>query len=179
MSFPILKTSRLILKPITLKDALALYQLLSQIEVCLYNNFSPLDNKSQAQDLIQQDLVNSYQKIGIRFSIFDMADNFLGTCGVHDYDQKSKLAKIGYELDPKFWRNGYMFEALNTLFNYLFSDLCLFEVKSIQAEVMSLNTPSINLLKKFNFIKTRSKLTNKDIQYYEMDNVSWFNNNNK
>ena len=108
-----------------------------------------------------------------------MADNFLGTCGVHDYDQNSKLAKIGYELDPKYWRNGYMIEALNTLIDYLFSDLCLFEVNCIQAEVMSLNTPSINLLKKFNFIKTKSKLTNKDIQYYEMDNVSWFNNNNK
>jgi len=176
MQFPILNTKRLLLKPITYKDASNLFELLSQFEVCLYNNFSVLDNKDQAKNLIQQDLENSYNNIGIRFVINKTFDEFIGSCGVHQYDEFNKRAIIGYELDPVHWRKGYMLEALTRLFDYLFSQDCNFEVNQIAANVLNLNIPSIKLLKKLGFVNCDFSEKIDDIIQYRLTKKEWLNN---
>jgi len=178
MYFPSLKSSRLLLKPITYKDSTNLFNLLSQYEVCLYNNFSALENKAQAQDLIQQDLENSYNNIGIRFSIKSHEGEFMGSCGVHEFNELKKVATIGYELDPKHWRQGYMNEALIHLFDYLFSDKCTFEVIKLQANVLNLNIPSIKLLEKIGFDKCHENQHLNDVSLYILTKEVWLNKNN-
>lgn len=177
MQFPILKTPRLALKPISYKDATALFNLLSQYEVCLYNNFSVLDNKAQAQDLIQQDLENSYNNIGIRYAINNNVDEFIGSCGVHEYNASCRTAIIGYELDPKYWKKGFMIEAVNYLIAYLFSDSCHFVVNKINANVLNLNIASIKLLTKLGFVKCENNINNNDILQYQLTKSIWKNNN--
>lgn len=176
MQFPVLKTPRLVLKPISYKDATALFNLLSQYEVCLYNNFSVLDNKAQAQDLIQQDLENSYNNIGIRYAINNSSDEFIGSCGVHEYNASCKTATIGYELEPKHWKNGFMIEAVNYLIAYLLSDDCLFVVNKINANVLNLNIASIKLLTKLGFVKCKNNRNNDDILQYQLTKSIWQNN---
>jgi len=179
MHFPSLTSTRLLLKPITYKDSTNLFNLLNQYEVCLYNNFSALENKAQAQDLIQQDLENSYNNVGIRFCINTLLGEFIGSCGVHEYDKLKKIATIGYELDPKHWRQGYMNEALVHLFDFLFSDKCTFEVNKLQAKVLNLNIPSIKLLEKMGFEICTNTLELNDISQYQLTKEFWLNKNNK
>jgi len=179
MQFPSLTSTRLLIKPITYKDSTNLFNLLNQYEVCLYNNFSALENKAQAQDLIQQDLENSYNNIGIRYSINTHLREFIGSCGVHEYEKIQKVATIGYELDPKHWRHGYMSESLICMFDYLFSDKCPFEVNKLQANVLNLNIPSIKLLEKIGFEICTKKCQLSDISQYQLTKEFWLNKNNK
>jgi ribosomal-protein-alanine N-acetyltransferase len=149
--YPNLLTKRLILKPITYKDTEALFNLLTEPEVSLYNNFGDITNKHDVRALIQQDLEHSYLNCGIRWSINSVDNIFLGSCGVHEYDEKKSSATIGYEISAQYWRNGYMFEALTKMIAYLLSEDSHFNVKCIIANTLELNIASIKLLKKLGF----------------------------
>jgi ribosomal-protein-alanine N-acetyltransferase len=176
--FPIIKTERLILQPICYKDASNLFKLLSQLEVCIYNNFTPLDDKQQAKNLIQQDLENSYNNMGIRFAIKSHEGKFLGSCGVHQYDSRLKVATIGYELEPLFWRQGLMQEALTALFRYLFSQKSNFPVKIVNAYVLTINTASLQLLAKLGFVNNNQIKTTNNVQCYDLSKLDWKNQQN-
>ncbi|ASK79315.1 30S ribosomal protein S5 alanine N-acetyltransferase [Paraphotobacterium marinum] len=55
---------------------------------------------------------------------------------------------LGYSIDHRVLRNGYMYEALSTLLDYMFSTLRLNRVMS---NYMPSNLASANLLEKLNF----------------------------
>ena len=46
---------------------------------------------------------------------------------------------IGFTLNPEFWRNGFMYEALSKIIDYGFNN---FEIHRIKADVHTFNIPS-------------------------------------
>lgn len=58
------------------------------------------------------------------------AGRLIGNCGIRMVDAKNREAEIGYELDPKFWRNGYATEAALAMLDFGFRELKLHRVSS-------------------------------------------------
>ncbi len=149
--FQALEGGKLRLKPICHKDAQRLFEILSLPDVCIYNDLDPLLSKQEARELIQHDLMNSYEEKGVRYSIF-YHNHMIGTCGVSEWHHKNKVAIIGYELDPLFWHQGLMYQALDIMIKYIFSTRCPISTRFIKANTHRENTASIKLLVKLGFV---------------------------
>lgn len=150
MRFPQLKTKRLHLREIRLKDDQDLFAVLSDPEVTKYYGMEPLKTK---QGAVQE--IEWYQKIfreksGIRWGI-SLRDTptLIGTCGFHSWNPQHNRVEVGYELSRAFWGAGIMSEALKKIIQYGFFS-CKFN--RIQAVVDPRNTASLVVLQKLGFI---------------------------
>lgn len=74
----------------------------------------------------------------------------IGTIGFHRIEKQHHRAEIGYMLLPDFWTKGIMSEAFKPVLDYGFNVL---NFHSIMANVDPENYRSVNLLKKFGFVK--------------------------
>lgn len=79
----------------------------------------------------------------------------IGTCGFHCLDKENNSIEIGYDLQPDFWKKGYMSEAIEEMIDYARKNL---QINKIKACIAEHNTNSIKLITKLGFIKTNNKL---------------------
>jgi len=75
-------------------------------------------------------------------------DSKLGTCGFHCWKRDQRWADIGYDLQPQYWGQGYMTEALRAVMSFASREMGL---SRIDAHIYAGNTKSIALVRKFNF----------------------------
>lgn len=68
---------------------------------------------------------------------------------------------VGYTIDSIYWKQGYGFEMLEGLFDYLKT----LQYTTVRCNVYTNNIASINLLEKCNFIKFRQSLFKNDCWY--------------
>ncbi|MFX1487174.1 MAG: GNAT family N-acetyltransferase, partial [Promethearchaeota archaeon] len=88
---------------------------------------------------------------GIRWGIVRKGSSgLIGTCGYYDWSKTSRRAEIGYDLDPAYWGQGIMTEALMAVIEYGFQEMGL---NRIQAIIDSKNKRSINLVQRLDFKK--------------------------
>ncbi len=76
-------------------------------------------------------------------------DTLVGTISLWNFSEDRSTAEFGYGLFPSYRGLGYMSEALKTCVTYGFNILGL---SKIEAYTQSNNLPSINLLRKQNFV---------------------------
>jgi RimJ/RimL family protein N-acetyltransferase len=74
----------------------------------------------------------------------------IGGVGLHKVDLKNRHAEVGYWLGRKYWRQGYVSEALGMILDFGFRKL---KLKRIWAGVYHPNIPSQRLLMKAGFTK--------------------------
>ena len=115
----IIKTSRLILRYITIRDAKALIPILSDPEVMRYSIIG-VHNRPQIRQFIEQRLV-SYLQPG--FGLYAVVDRetreFMGYCGFFIQSiEERKEVEIGYRLAKKYWGQGYATEAAKAVLKY-------------------------------------------------------------
>ena len=85
------------------------------------------------------------------FSIIRKEDGVLiGKVSLSDYNPRNSSMELGYNIIPRYRKNGYMSEALTNLFDVLFGIIGLNKIYALTA---SFNAESIGLLKKMNFKK--------------------------
>jgi ribosomal-protein-alanine N-acetyltransferase len=77
----------------------------------------------------------------------------IGTCGYHNWYREHFRAEIGYELNPLFWRQAYMKEAILPILTYGFEAMRLHRV---DAFIDPSNISSEKLLTSLNFSKRRN-----------------------
>jgi ribosomal-protein-alanine N-acetyltransferase len=88
---------------------------------------------------------------GIRWGILmKEGRNLIGTCGFYDWNKHSCRAEIGYDLNPSFWGQGIMTEALQAILTYGFEEM---KLNRIQAIIDSENTRSMNVMSRLGFAK--------------------------
>jgi ribosomal-protein-alanine N-acetyltransferase len=88
---------------------------------------------------------------GIRWGIIKKEDKkLIGTLGIYDCDKTSRRAEIGYDLEPAYWRQGLMTEALCVVLKYGFEKMRL---NRIQALIDSKNARSMKLVRRLGFRK--------------------------
>lgn len=69
----------------------------------------------------------------------------IGNCGIRVRDPMARAADIGYELDPRYWGNGYATEVARAMLDFGFGPLGLHR---IAADCLTENAASAHVLEK-------------------------------
>ncbi|WP_166114194.1 GNAT family N-acetyltransferase [Pseudoalteromonas sp. Z9A5] len=150
--FKNLKLPRVTLRLITHKHAAKLFTILNNPLVAQFNDYKTPLSKADIKQLIQDDISAYYENEVIRLAIEHNTDrDLIGTCGLYKIEHTSKTAFIGFELDPLFWQQGLMFEALVGFISALPS---VQQINYLFAEVSTQNIRSHTLLTKLGFSLT-------------------------
>ncbi|WP_454192627.1 GNAT family N-acetyltransferase [Paenibacillus sp. Marseille-Q7038] len=149
--FPVLETKRLIMREITIQDAVSIYEYLSMSEVTRYYGRENLESLEQAEEIVALFDTNYRERRGIRWGIVRKdTGQFIGTVGFHSWIPRHRRAEIGYEVHPDHWRNGYASEAIREAITFGQNTM---ELSRIGAVTFINNDASGQLLLKLGFEK--------------------------
>jgi len=147
--FPPMETERLLLQPLTIEHTDFIFQHFSNPAVAKYLlDEPPVTEYSQAQEIVRFYLEPIGKTYNRWIIVHKSKHQPIGTCGYHKWDKRNFRAEIGYDLDPDFWGQGYMTEALRAVIGNGFDKMRL---NRIEALVYIKNMPSIHLLQKLGF----------------------------
>ena len=147
--FPVLFTPRLRLCAIESSHAERLHAVWTDPLVIEYLVLDPFTELRQSEEMIGllQWLRPSGE--GVRWAITLRSDGtVLGTCGFHNWKKEHGRAEMGYELDSRMWRQGFMSEAVFAALEYGFGTM---ELNRVEALVTEGNQRSRGFLEKAGF----------------------------
>jgi len=144
-----LSTERLLLRPLRITDAEALFKIFSDPEVMRYWSTPPWTSITPAEEMIQKDLrampLGEHLRLGMETA---GTGELIGICSLFKFDAQSKHAMIGYGMARSHWGQGYMAEALSAMLDYAFGPL---DFRRIEADIDPRNTASARILEKLGF----------------------------
>lgn len=149
MVFENLETERINLKNISSDDVEFIYSQFSNDGVNTYLfDAEPVSDKEEAMDIIRfyttPEPRNQHRWILVRKS----DGKKMGTCGFHCWNREQGSIEIGYDLNPDFWCNGYMQEAMTAILTFAKEKL---NIKRFDAHIYPENEKSVALAKKLGF----------------------------
>lgn len=150
--FTDLETERLHLKSIGCDDVDFMYREFSTDAVNAYlYDAEPMSSKEEARGWIdfytQPEPRDSHRWI----LVLKASGEKIGTCGFHCWDRDACAVEVGYDLQPAFWRQGYISEALRAILAFAKADM---QVKTVAAHIAEGNTASLRTAEKLGFIRT-------------------------
>ena len=125
-ALPVLRTERLLLRPLLRKDAGDIFAYASDPEVARYVLWDPHRSISETRSYIRY--VRSQYRRGLPGSwAVTLQDSgaVIGTVGFMYYSDVSGCAEIGYSFARKEWNRGYASEALRAVIDSVFCSLPL------------------------------------------------------
>ena len=148
LPFPQIRSNRLVLRQLKLKDAHDIFQLRSDEGVNKYLDRPKAETIEDAMQFIER-INDSIQKNKSYYWAisYHEEEKLLGTICI--WNIENKKAEIGYELLPQHQRKGLMQEALKTVISYAFNQLNL---DIILAVFHPDNLASVRLLERNNFV---------------------------
>lgn len=148
-TFPILKTSRLVLRELSAQDALQLHALRSDPKVAAMTGRIPSTSIEDAMVHICKirKLIEDNASVYWVISLLD-DPALIGTICLWNFDIEKAVAEIGYELLPEFHGKGMMRETIAAVINYGFKEIGLSTITAFPA---ANNTSSIKVLKMAGF----------------------------
>jgi glyoxylase I family protein len=170
---PVLKTARLVMRPLKRSDAEALLPIFSDAETLRYWAHGPVAGLGEVRDIIARNLPpqNAPQssfaitRDGVTIGVF----NF--------YRQQDGMAGLGYILDKRMWGQGYVSEAIEAALDHGFGTLNL---RRIWLEIDPRNFGSVRVAQKCGFsaegVARESFLLDGeylDSVYYSMLRAEW------
>lgn len=153
------------LRQLRTADVAAIYSLRTNEEINrLITRNTPKD-KDEASDFISVCHQEFTNKNRVFWAIeLKETKQLIGTIVYHRISLKDSYAEIGYELDPKFHKNGFMNEAMQATLDFGVEHMRL---KVIEAFTHQNNLASIALLKKHQFVLQ----TKRRCQYVENNRI--------
>ena len=150
--FPQLETTRLVLREITLNDAEFYFRHFNNEKVVEGCCFPGPKNLKAAKEELEFYCINPFKdNRGIRWGITRKGSNeLIGTLGYYEWNKTARRAEIGYDLDPAYWGQGVMTEALGAVLKFGFEQMGL---NRIQAIIDSENARSLKLVCRLGFKK--------------------------
>ncbi|MBY6036533.1 GNAT family N-acetyltransferase [Fictibacillus nanhaiensis] len=147
--FPMIETERLRLRPVLQSDVFEIFSTFSDSDALQYYGMNPLKNEDEAFSLIEAFEKGFKSGSSIRWGItLKEEDKLIGTCGFHNWSKSDRRTELGYELNRRYWHNGFMVEALKAVLHYGFNGM---EFNRIAATIRPENTASRALVKKLGF----------------------------
>jgi ribosomal-protein-alanine N-acetyltransferase len=147
----LLRTERLLLRPLRASDAPAIFAIRSNATVMRYHTSPPWTDRELAVSFVARNVAamqsGEYLSLGL-----ECQDNqsLIGTCCFFDINKQCKRAEIGYELLHDAWGKGFMHEALVALLGYGFSSL---KFNRVEADIHPDNVNSAKSLERLGFHK--------------------------
>jgi ribosomal-protein-alanine N-acetyltransferase len=149
--FPVLHTTRLVLRRSDEQDAEAMYFLRSDPQVLKYIDREPEQSVATTIDFLKKVDDNIVNNEAISWAITLKGDDRLVGCiSLWRIVKEHYRAEIGYVLHPGHQQKGIMHEAIQAVLNYGFSEL---KLHSVEANINPVNEASRRLLEKNNFVK--------------------------
>jgi ribosomal-protein-alanine N-acetyltransferase len=149
--FPVIETERLLLRKISLADELPFFEIRSDEQAMKYIDRPRAKSPEDAVFLINMMLDLIARNQGLTWAITRKEDPVLiGTMHLWKIDPEHHRAEIGYMLNTREHRKGYMQEAILPVIRFGFSNL---KLHSIEACVNPANQASIALLEKNGFVR--------------------------
>lgn len=177
LPFPILKTSRLLLRQLTEKDAEAVLALRSDTNLMKYIPRPLLKNREEAIDFIANLDDKIEQGIGINWGIClkDRPEKPIGIIGHYRLKPEHYRAEVGYMILEAYSGKGYISEALQVVMTYGFEQMHL---HSIEAIVDPNNISSEKVLLKNGFVKEGHLIENEYFEGRFLDSMIYCKRNN-
>jgi [ribosomal protein S5]-alanine N-acetyltransferase len=142
-------TERLLLRPITIKDARDIFAYASNPEVTKYVRFVTHKSLRDTHAFIRR-VQTSYRK-GIT-PLWGMeikaSGRLIGASGFLQWPNPDQRAELGYVINPDFWGQGYVTEAAKALCDFAFKKM---KVNRIEAGTIVGHTASERVLQKCGF----------------------------
>jgi RimJ/RimL family protein N-acetyltransferase len=145
-------TERLLLRPIQLDDADAIFLYRSDSMSNQFQSWVPR-TVNDVHDFINNRIAPAIDIVGTwyQFAIITKENNaIIGDAGIHFLDSEKKLVELGCTLDHHHHGKGYATEALNVLIRYLFNSL---QKHRIIVSIDPRNKKSIELAERLGFRK--------------------------
>ncbi|MFS8082427.1 MAG: GNAT family N-acetyltransferase [Ginsengibacter sp.] len=163
----IFESDRLVLRPLSLTDEDFVFNLRSNDEINKYIDREKCISREQAIEFIEK--INSLGNDGLYRVIFLRKEKIAvgGVCLLRP-DWTNNVCEIGYELLPKYQRQGIMVEAVKILMDFATSIL---KFDSIEAHIQPLNDRSSTLARKLGFSKIKEmKIKEINFEIYSYPN---------
>ena len=148
MTTPMIKSERLILRPVTELDLTKIHLLNSNEEIARFNTSEIPESIEETKSIVENWIIeNSYKNTQrFTFAIELKSDaQFIGLIGINLGKIKYKNAEVWFKFDTKFWGKGFATEALKEILNFGFIDL---KLHRIEAGCAVENIGSIKVLEK-------------------------------
>ena len=129
-SFPVLQTSRLTLRRMTLDDADSMMRLFGDARVLTYLNQAPMDTREKALEFIDWLRGNYERHEAIDWTITTHDGDFVGMCGLYQWNRNDRRIDLGYHILPDVWGRGYATEATHAMLGWGFAALDLHRVQA-------------------------------------------------
>ena len=156
--FTDINTERLYLKCIGYDDVDFIFKQFSTDEVNRYLfDEEPYQSREEAKQLIdfyvEPEPRNQHRWILVRTE----NNEKIGTCGFHCWNRENKSVEIGYDLQPSFWRTGYISEAVKAILQFAKT---VMKVEQVYAYVYPENIASVKTVEKMGFSRTGEQVCN-------------------
>ena len=169
LSFPVMRTERLILRQLSIGDENEIFTLRSDEESLKYLDIPKALSIDDAREFIHK--INHGP--AYYWALALIANNrLIGTICLWNFSEDRLKADIGYQLLPEFQGKGYMQEAMRKIIDYGFGNL---KLDSILAELTPRNLKSVRILERNNFTKEGSAVDNSDSVYYTLERKKYEN----
>lgn len=148
---PILRTSRLVLRPFENDDAADLLRVFAEPDVVRYWSSGAWTDIAQAEAMIAE-ARQAYRDGGLaRYAIALAGTNrLIGICNLRGFFEQNRRCELGYALGSAHWGQGFAAEALEVLLDHAFHVL---DINRIEADIDPRNEASARLLEKLGFRK--------------------------
>lgn len=117
----IIETERLILRPITISDALDVYEYAKNENVGKNAGFKPHESVEETKSII-----NGILKVNSLAIFLKEINKVIGVISLEE--KLDKIYELGYSLGEAYWHKGYCFEACKALIKYAFNSLNAYEI---------------------------------------------------
>ena len=118
--YPSIETERLLLRPVTLDDAEAMFEYASDRENTRYTFPTNQCLEETKNNIAQFYLANPLGRWGIELK---SNGQFIGTIDLHKIDPILKKAAIGYIINKKYWNQGLTTEANRAVIELAFEKI--------------------------------------------------------
>lgn len=144
-----LDTPDLHLRRVALKDAEALFAMLADEESMKYWSSPPVADVSDALEVLERDVESDARGDSICWAVtLKGEDEMIGKCILFQFSPANRRAEIGFILNRNYWRRGLMFQALQAVIHFAFTDL---KLHRLEADVDPDNAGSLGVLEKLGF----------------------------
>jgi RimJ/RimL family protein N-acetyltransferase len=171
----LLETERLLLRPLELEDADAMFAMDTNPNVHKYLWQNPTQTKDETRGIIKM-VQKQYLKnnIGRFATILKETDEFIGWTGIkyvndHVENGNTNFFDYGYRLDEKFWNKGYATEASICWLDYGFNEM---KIEIMNAYTHFENKASNHILQKIGmkFIENYVDKEGANWKWWQMEN---------
>lgn len=142
---PVLKTARLVLRPLRMSDADSLFPVFRDQDTMQFWSRPPLDTFEEMREIIARNLPPQNRENG-SFAITRDGVRALGC--INFYDERDMISGLGYILDKNLWGQGLMVEAVRAALDHGFGTL---KLHRIWLEIDPRNRGSIRVAEKAGF----------------------------